>query len=61
MPLFLTPELEQQWLYAQDEESLMPVFNYEMPDQALEYYPVYTLRGYVNMSDGKYRYKRYQS
>ncbi|NJI72718.1 SOS response-associated peptidase [Sphingobacterium kitahiroshimense] len=60
MPLFLTPELEQQWLSAKDKEALIPIFNYEISDQELDYYPVYTLRGYPNRPDGKHRYEPYQ-
>lgn len=59
MPLFLTPELEQQWLQAKDDKSLVDIFHYEIADQALEYYPVYTLRGYPNRPDGKHRYEPY--
>lgn len=60
MPLFLTPELEQQWLSAKDEDALIPIFNYETSDKELDYYPLYTLRGYPNRPYGKHRYEPYQ-
>ncbi|WP_400263370.1 SOS response-associated peptidase [Sphingobacterium sp. SG20118] len=59
MPLFLSPELEQKWLSATDDENLTPIFNYEVPDLSLECYPVYTLRGFPNRPDGKLRYDPY--
>ncbi|MEN5085106.1 hypothetical protein ABE426_01415 [Sphingobacterium faecium] len=60
MPLFLTPQLEQQWLSAKDEEALIPIFNYEISDQERDYYPVFTLRGYPNRRDGNHCYEPYQ-
>jgi putative SOS response-associated peptidase YedK len=36
MPLFLTPEFEQQWLSAKDEEALILILNYEISYQKLD-------------------------
>ena len=57
MPLFLTPELEQAWLLPDlTENDMKDIFNYQMPDEAMDYRTVYTLRGVTERPDGKRKY-----
>ena len=58
MPLFLSPELEQAWILPDLKENEMrEIFNYEMPPEAMNYQPVYTLRGVDERPDGKSKYE----
>ena len=57
MPLFLTPELEQEWISDVKEADMPEIFNFQFPEQKLLFYPVYTLRGYPERPDGKHRYE----
>mgnify|MGYP005983175929 FL=1 len=59
MPLFLTEDLERQWIEDINEEDMPPIFRFEMPNEKLKHYPVYTLRGYPNRPDGKHRYEQF--
>lgn len=59
MPLFLTEELERHWLDDLDEAAIQEVFSYEIQPDGLEYYPVYTLRGYPTRPDKRHRYEPY--
>jgi putative SOS response-associated peptidase YedK len=44
MPLMLPPELEREWLNpALADEDMNRIFSYEMPSEALEYWPVKSL------------------
>lgn len=45
MPLFLPQALELQWLQPDlNDEQIQAMLDYQLPDAALEYYPVYTIR-----------------
>lgn len=59
MPLFLPEDLERQWIGDIQEEDMPLIFRFEMPNDKLKHYPVYTLRGYPNRSDGKHRYEAF--
>jgi len=54
MVLFLTPELEREWL-AEDltPEGMNEIFNYEIKPQDLNFYPVYTIRSSKPRPDNK--------
>jgi putative SOS response-associated peptidase YedK len=60
MPLFLPEDLEHLWLNNISEEEMQPIFKFEIPTENLNYYPVYTLRGYPNRPDGKHRYEEFK-
>ncbi len=54
MPLFVPFEMAKKWL----DEKLTPeeyreILNFEMPSEALEYYPVHTIRTSKERPDGK--------
>ena len=54
MPLFLTKELEQQWLQPKlSDEELQEIMNFEMPPDNLEYWPVFTIRTTKPRPDNK--------
>ncbi|WP_312338161.1 hypothetical protein [Sphingobacterium sp.] len=57
MPLFLLEDLEKKGLTDFNEEDLASIFSYDIPNLALESYPVYTLRGPPTHPDGKHRYE----
>ncbi|MNJ95320.1 hypothetical protein D3C87_130300 [compost metagenome] len=59
MPLFLPPELEQEWVSDIKEIDMANIFSYEMPEENLTAYPVYTLRGYPERPDGLHRYDQF--
>jgi putative SOS response-associated peptidase YedK len=45
MPLFLTEDLERQWLQPNlNEADMNSILKFEMPDSALDYHSVYTIR-----------------
>ncbi|MBO9636212.1 MAG: hypothetical protein J7578_24125 [Chitinophagaceae bacterium] len=57
MPLFLTPDLEEAWVSESLTESQMAeIFAFEMPSEVVGYRPVYSLRGGVELPDGKHKY-----
>lgn len=57
MPLYLTSELEQFWLSPHlTDDDLKAVFNFEMPDEQIQYIPVYSIRGGAIRPDGKHKY-----
>ena len=60
MPLFLPEDLERQWIEDINEEDMPPIFLFEMPNEKLKHYPVYTLRGYPNRPDCKHRYEQFE-
>lgn len=54
MPLFLTPEMEKAWI--QDdltEPDMADIFNYAIPDENLDYHPVFSIRGGKEQPEGK--------
>jgi putative SOS response-associated peptidase YedK len=59
MPLFLPEDLERQWIEDIQEDDMPPIFLFEMPNEKLRHYPVYTLRGYPVRPDGKHRYEAF--
>jgi len=60
MPLFLPEDLEKKWIDEISDEEMLPIFNFEMPSLGLEFYPVYTLRGYPNRPDEKRRFEPFE-
>ncbi len=56
MPLFLPPELEQEWISEINEIDMANIVSFKMPEENLLAYPVYTLRGYPERPDGLHRY-----
>lgn len=60
MPLFLPEKLELLWVSDLSEVEMIKIFNYEIPEEKLLYYPVYTLRGYPIRPDGKHRFDPYE-
>ncbi|HVI46811.1 MAG TPA: SOS response-associated peptidase family protein [Chitinophaga sp.] len=54
MPLFVTKEMADAWVSPDlTESAIQEIINYEMPDDDLEYYTVYTIRGGKLRPDGK--------
>jgi putative SOS response-associated peptidase YedK len=54
MPLFLTRELEQQWLQPElTDEEIQAIMDFEMPSDKLEYYPVFSIRTTKARPDNK--------
>lgn len=54
MPLFLTKELEQQWLQPDlTDDELQAIMNFEMPSANLEYWPVFSIRTTKPRPDNK--------
>jgi putative SOS response-associated peptidase YedK len=54
MPLFLPKELEMKWLDPNLTDSeIQEILSYEMPSEALDYNPVYTIRTTKERPDGK--------
>ncbi|MBA2745144.1 MAG: SOS response-associated peptidase family protein [Flavisolibacter sp.] len=53
MPLFLTRDLEKEWLKNDiNEDQLRHIINFEMSSDELEYFPVYTIRTTKERPDG---------
>lgn len=59
MPLFLNETLEKAWLSGIKEIDMAQIFEYEISPENMEYFPVYTLRGFPKRPDGKHRYEPY--
>ncbi|GAA4325977.1 hypothetical protein GCM10023149_28540 [Mucilaginibacter gynuensis] len=60
MPLFLTQEMEKAWLQADLKEGDMDeIFHYCIPDEDLEYHPVFSIRGGKPHPDGHLKNVRY--
>jgi putative SOS response-associated peptidase YedK len=54
MPLFLPKELEMKWLQPNlTDEELKEMLDFEMSSDALDYFPVYTIRTTKERPDGK--------
>ena len=61
MPLFLSRELERQWLQpATADTGLSDILNFEMPADSLDYYPVYTIRTTKPRPDEKGKTDRFE-
>jgi len=53
MPLFLPKDLEQKWLLPNlSDAEIQEILNFEMPSEALEYHPVFTIRSPKPHPDG---------
>jgi putative SOS response-associated peptidase YedK len=60
MPLFLTKELEMQWLRPElNDEEIARILSFEMPAEEMEYHPVYTIRTTKERPDGKDKLEAY--
>jgi hypothetical protein len=59
MPLFLTKELELQWLQADTDEQLQAIMDFQMPSEELLYHPVYTIRSSKPRPDDKRKFEPY--
>ena len=54
MPLLLTEEMEKKWVdQSLDDAGLRRLLNYEMPDQHIDYWPVYSIRARSPRPDGR--------
>jgi hypothetical protein len=54
MVLFLTPELEKEWLAEElTDEGMREIFNYEFESKDLDFHTVYTIRTPKLRPDGK--------
>lgn len=54
MPLFLTREKELEWIKPDlADEEIAAILNYELPSEALDYHPVFTIRTTKERPDGK--------
>lgn len=60
MPLFLPEDLEKLWLKDIKDDDFLPIFNFDIPSLDLNFYPVYTLRGYPERPDGKHRFDPFE-
>lgn len=60
MPLFLPKEMEMQWLEPSlTDEQIQALLDFEMPSEALDYEPVYTIRTTKERPDGMGKLDRY--
>lgn len=60
MPLFLPEELEEKWLLPDlSDAELSDILNTEMPSEALDYRPVYTIRTTKERPDGRTKTEAY--
>lgn len=53
MPLFLPFEMAKEWLSELTEDSYRQILNFEMPNDQLDYWPVFTIRGTKPRPDEK--------
>ncbi len=61
MPLFLTKDLEMQWLKpGLSDEEIQSLLNYELPPEELNYRPVFSIRGKSERPDNKPKTEQYQ-
>lgn len=61
MPLFLSNELSKQWLSnSLTEEAYRQILNYELPAEALQYHPVYSIRTNKLRPDDKEKDAQYE-
>lgn len=61
MPLFLSLSLAKQWLAEElTEDEYREILAYQIPDEQLEYHPVYTIRSSKERPDGKMKNEFYE-
>ncbi|HEY0679786.1 MAG TPA: SOS response-associated peptidase family protein [Chitinophagaceae bacterium] len=61
MPLFLTKELEMRWLDPNlTDQQMGEILNYEMPSEALDYHPVFTIRSPKPRPDQKSKIEEFE-
>ena len=61
MPLFLTTELSKKWLQEDlSTEEYQSILDYEIPDERLDYWPVYTIRSPKERPDNKLKNEFYE-
>lgn len=61
MPLFLTRELELQWLEPDlTNPDIQHILDYEMPSEQMEYWPVHTIRTTRERPDHKKKYEPFK-
>lgn len=61
MPLFLTRELEEKWLLPDlTDAEIDEILHYELPSEALNYFPVYTIRTTKERPDQKSRIEAFE-
>ncbi|MBS1640683.1 MAG: SOS response-associated peptidase [Bacteroidetes bacterium] len=61
MPLFLSLSLAKQWLVEElTEDEYREILAYQIPDEQLEYHPVYTIRSSKERPDGKMKNEFYE-
>ncbi len=54
MPLFVTPEMEKAWIQDDlSEGDMTEILSYKVPNEDLEYYPVFSIRGSKPHPEGK--------
>jgi putative SOS response-associated peptidase YedK len=60
MPLFLSKELELKWLSPDlVDEEIREILDYEIPSDALEYWPVFSIRGKQVRPDDKLKTEKF--
>ncbi len=60
MPLLLTEELEKRWLNPQlSDAELKELLEFEMPENAIDFWPVFSIRGRKPRPDGKIKNERF--
>ena len=60
MPLFLSNELELKWLSPDlADEEIREILDYEIPSDALDYWPVFSIRGKQVRPDGKLKTEKF--
>ncbi|MGZ5190712.1 MAG: SOS response-associated peptidase [Flavisolibacter sp.] len=61
MPLFLPKELELKWLQPDlKDEEMQEILKFEMPSEAMQYEPVYTIRTTKERPDGKTKLEQFE-
>ncbi len=60
MPLFLPLDLAQEWLGNVDEPNYRKILDYEMPSEALSYWPVFSIRTNKPHPENKQKNEAYE-
>lgn len=61
MPLFLPFEMAKKWVEAElSVEEYKRILDFEMPSEAMEYWPVFTIRGKKPRADNKMKDEKYE-
>lgn len=60
MPLFLPFEMAQEWLFELTEDKYREILNFEMPNDQLDYWPVFTIRGTKPHPENKQKNEPYE-